>query len=229
MAIRFPFTNPRSASTPSTQPKTCDASPRRSNGGCAKSSCDPVCPHPTQSPQSAATPGSPPTATQSRVHCRCPQSNPAAATGSRSPGSARPAILSRIKLRTPSLHKYIELLRLQQFIEPLIEGMSWRRRQLRISNPNVFLLFPLLARPHRHTRILRILPVDPSNSFAYASGLTPRADREPQRRCAAALSLKQCVVRTPSMPRSCHYQPRRLDSLAPVSLHFCRHKKVLGE
>ena len=41
----------------------------------------------------------------------------------------------------------------------------------------LFLLFPLLARPHRHTRILRILAVDPSNSFAYASGLTPRAVR----------------------------------------------------
>jgi hypothetical protein len=53
--------------------------------------------------------------------------------------------------------------------------MSWSRRQLRMSDPNVFLLFPLLARPHRHTRILRILPVDPSNSFAYVSGLTPRA------------------------------------------------------
>jgi hypothetical protein len=37
------------------------------------------------------------------------------------------------------------------------------------------LLFPLLARSHRHTRILRILAVDPSNSFAQASGLTPRA------------------------------------------------------
>src|SRR5208282_3091433 len=57
------------------------------------------------------------------------------------------------------------------------ERMSWRRGQLRMSNPNVFLLFPLLARPHRHTRILRSLPVDPSNSFAYASGLTPRAAR----------------------------------------------------
>src|SRR5208283_4694778 len=90
-------------------------------------------------------------------------------------GQRRSTILSRIELRTPSLHKLIELLRLQQFIEPLIERMSWRRGQLRMSNPNVFLLFPLLARPHRHTRILRSLPVDPSNSFAYASGLTPRA------------------------------------------------------
>src|SRR5215472_14701413 len=51
--------------------------------------------------------------------------------------------------------------------------MSRRRRQLPMSDPNVFLLFPLLARPHRHTRILRILPVDPSNSFAYASDLHP--------------------------------------------------------
>src|ERR1035438_4492127 len=94
-------------------------------------------------------------------------------------GQRPPAILSRIELRTPSLHKLIELLRLQQIIEPLIERMSWRRRQLRMRNPDVFLLFPLLACPHRHTRILRILPVDPSNSFAYASGLTPRAARRP--------------------------------------------------
>src|SRR5260370_34901079 len=102
-------------------------------------------------------------------------------------GQRRPAILSRIELRTPSLHKLIELLPLQQFIEPLIERMSWRRWQLPMSNPNVFLLFPPLARPHRHTRILRILPVDPSNSFAYASGLTPRAVRpkaEPVHRSA---------------------------------------------
>src|SRR5260370_23753208 len=90
-------------------------------------------------------------------------------------GQRRPAILSRIELRTPSLYKLVELLRLQQFIESLIERMSWRRRQLRMSDPNVFLLFPLLARSHCHTRILRILPVDTSNFFAYASGLTPRA------------------------------------------------------
>src|SRR5260370_41634953 len=89
----------------------------------------------------------------------------------------RPAILRRIELRTPSLHKLIELLSLQQFIEPLLERMSWRRGQLRMSDPNVFLLFPLLARSHCHTRILRILPVDTSHFFAHASGLTPRAAR----------------------------------------------------
>src|SRR5208283_2196891 len=116
-------------------------------------------------------------------------------------------ILSRIELRTPSLHKLIELLRLQQFIEPLIERMSWRRGQLRMSNPNVFLLFPLLARPHRHTRILRSLPVDPSNSFAYASGLTPRAVRLSRvflcGPCGEAFLDSSPVIPTRARPPSC--------------------------
>ena len=69
----------------------------------------------------------------------------------------------KVKSNSPSLHKLIELLPLQQFIEPLIGRMSWRRGQLHMSDPNVFLLFPLLARSHCHTRILRILPVDTSH------------------------------------------------------------------
>src|ERR1035438_7883592 len=121
-------------------------------------------------------------------------------------GQRRPTILSRIELRTPSLHKLIELLRLQQFIEPLIERMSWRRRQLRMSNPNVFLLFSLLARPHRHRRILRILPVDPSNSFAYASGLTPRAASYRRGKSLSALAAERFrVARRCSRWASCPF------------------------
>src|SRR5580658_186883 len=73
---------------PAPSRKLRDAFPPRSNAGYAKSWCDPVCPHPTQSLQSAAAPANPPIARRSPVHCRYPQSNPAAATGSRSPGLA---------------------------------------------------------------------------------------------------------------------------------------------
>src|SRR5580692_2493511 len=66
-----------------------DAFPRRSNGGCAKSLCDPVCPHPTQSLQSALT-----VAQQQRPEVD-------------TLGQRRPAMLSRIELRTSSLHKLI--------------------------------------------------------------------------------------------------------------------------
>src|ERR1035437_5252082 len=40
--------------------------------------------------------------------------------------------------------------------------MSRSRRQLRVRNPNVLLLLPLLARPHCHAHILRTKPVDHS-------------------------------------------------------------------
>src|ERR1035441_9283148 len=40
--------------------------------------------------------------------------------------------------------------------------MSRSRRQLRVRNPNVLLLLPLLARPHCHAHILRTTPVDHS-------------------------------------------------------------------
>src|SRR5260370_19769002 len=87
----------------------------------------------------------------------------------------RTPVLGRIELRTPLLDKLVEVLGLQQFIQALIKRMSRRRRQLRVRDPDVLLLLPLLARPHRHAPILRTKPVDTSEVFVYESGLAPRA------------------------------------------------------
>src|SRR5450631_1111933 len=38
--------------------------------------------------------------------------------------------------------------------------MPWRYRQLRVRDPDVFLLLPATPRAHRHARILRTIPVD---------------------------------------------------------------------
>src|ERR1019366_2106897 len=67
--------------------------------------------------------------------------------------------------------------------------MSRSRRQLRVRNPNVLLLPPLLARPHCHAHILRTKPVDTSTFFAHASRLAPQADRH------------EVVRRWPVLPR----------------------------
>src|ERR1019366_5510062 len=66
----------------------------------------------------------------------------------------------------------------QQLVQPLVERMSRRRRQLGVRDPNPFLLLPLLARAHRHSAILRTISVDTSDVFAYESRLAPRAARE---------------------------------------------------
>src|SRR5438270_7074872 len=59
----------------------------------------------------------------------------------------------------------------------LIKRMSRRPRQLGVRDPDVLLLLPLLARPHRHAPILRTKSVDTSEVFVYESGLAPRAVR----------------------------------------------------
>ena len=53
----------------------------------------------------------------------------------------------------------------QQLVQPLIERMPRSRGQLRVRYPDVLLLLPLLARPHRHVRILRTKLVDTSTFF----------------------------------------------------------------
>ena len=58
----------------------------------------------------------------------------------------RPLLLGRIELPTPTFHKLIELLRLQQLIQPLIERMPWSRRQLR-GAIQMSSCFPLSASP----------------------------------------------------------------------------------
>src|SRR5450759_4902740 len=47
--------------------------------------------------------------------------------------------------------------------------------QLRVRDPQILLLLPLLARAHRHAPILRTNPVDTPELSAYESRLTPRA------------------------------------------------------
>src|SRR5207244_2651704 len=74
----------------------------------------------------------------------------------------RAPVLLRIKLRAPALDKLVEALGLQQFIQPLIEWMPRSRCQLRMCDPQIFLLLPPLARPHRHAPILQTKPVDTS-------------------------------------------------------------------
>src|ERR1700693_3631572 len=74
----------------------------------------------------------------------------------------RPPELRRIELRTPLFHELIELLSFQQFVELLIEGMS---RSL--GNPYPFLLLSLLARPHRHGRIIQIMSVNSSKLYRF--------------------------------------------------------------
>src|SRR3989442_12684435 len=77
----------------------------------------------------------------------------------------RTPVLGRIELRTPVLDKLVEALRLQQLIQTLIKRMSRSRRQLGVRDPDVLLLLPLLARPHRHAPILRTKSVDTSEVF----------------------------------------------------------------
>src|SRR6266571_2317369 len=87
----------------------------------------------------------------------------------------RAPVLLRIKLRAPALDKLVEALGLQQFIQTLIERMPRSRCQLRVCDPQIFLLLPLLARPHRHVPILQTKPVDTSTLSVHESKLAPRA------------------------------------------------------
>jgi hypothetical protein len=45
--------------------------------------------------------------------------------------------------------------------------MSRSRRHLRLGNPYPFLLLSLLARPHRHGRIIQIMPVNSSKLYRF--------------------------------------------------------------
>src|SRR5438445_5173318 len=108
----------------------------------------------------------------------------------------RTPVLGRIELRTPLLDKLVEVLGLEQFIQALIKRMSRRRRQLRVRDPDVLLLLPLLARPHRHAPILRTKSVDTSEVFVYESGLAPRAPRA-QRRESCELSFSSRKQKCP--------------------------------
>src|SRR5947209_6294108 len=90
----------------------------------------------------------------------------------------RTPVLGRIELRTPLLDKLVEALGLQQLIQTLIKRMPWSRRQLGVRDPDLLLLLPLLARPHRHAPILQTNSVDTVKVLAYEPGLAPRAAKE---------------------------------------------------
>src|SRR5437879_10185129 len=106
----------------------------------------------------------------------------------------RTPVLGRIELRTPLLDKLVEVLGLQQFIQALIKRMSRRRRQLRVRDPDVLLLLPLLARPHRHAPILRTKSVDTSEVFVYESGLAPRAPKDSFAGKPSHIAAENCAL-----------------------------------
>src|SRR5216684_425239 len=135
IAIRWPFSSPRSASTPSTQPNTHETPQRQ------------------RIRQPPGNPALRPDALEIPDQQR-PKVNPRR--------QGRTPVLGRIKLRAPLLDKLVEALRLQQLVQALVERMSRRRRQLAVRDPDVLLLLPLLARPHRHAPILRTNSVDTS-------------------------------------------------------------------
>ena len=56
--------------------------------------------------------------------------------------------------------------------------MTRRTSQFRVGNPDVLLLLALLARPHRHARILRTKLVSTSTISAQESRLAPQPARE---------------------------------------------------
>ena len=75
----------------------------------------------------------------------------------------------------------------------LIKRMSRSRRQLAVRDPDVLLLLPLLARPHRHAPILRTKSVDTSEVLVDESGLAPRAAR--LSRTAVCSEMQACFHR----------------------------------
>src|SRR5271157_5386778 len=105
----------------------------------------------------------------------------------------RPPALGRIELRAPPFDKFVEALGLQQLVQPLIERMSRRRRQLGVRNPDVLLLLPLLAGAHCHARIVETKAVDRSIYFVQVSRLSPQAakrDLQEKEQLIAAMSLR---------------------------------------
>src|SRR5260370_6045409 len=77
--------------------------------------------------------------------------------------------------------------------------MPRSRCQLRVCDPQIFLLLPLLARPQRHAPILQTKPVDTSTLSVHESKLAPRA--------AKTIGSLACdVSRLPSSTRArnCH-------------------------
>src|SRR5437870_2782690 len=114
----------------------------------------------------------------------------------------RTPVLGRIELRTPLLDKLVEALGLQQLIQTLIKRMPWSRRQLGVRDPDLLLLLPLLARPHRHAPILQTNSVDTVKVLAYEPGLAPRAVRH------SFLPIQHRLTRSNAIPAQAHCDAR---------------------
>src|SRR6266404_1402887 len=99
--------------------------------------------------------------------------------------------------------------------------MPRSRCQLRMCDPQIFLLLPLLARPHRHAPILQTQPVDTSTLSVHESKLAPRAvsisiEPPPDARGAASLSASISTANLFSM--IFRYPPT--PTLFPYTTHF---------
>ena len=78
--------------------------------------------------------------------------------------------------------------------------MPRRRCQLRVCDPQIFLLLTLLARPHRHAPILQTKSVDTSTLSVHESKLAPRAAKGPRRDDQDSDHFKRSVT-APNRPQ----------------------------
>jgi hypothetical protein len=80
--------------------------------------------------------------------------------GNRFPALTTSPVRALIKLRAPTLHKWVEPFALQQLVQFLIKRMSRRRCQLGMCDPQILLPCPLLTRSHCHARVVQTLTAD---------------------------------------------------------------------
>src|ERR1022692_2503988 len=178
MAIRWPFSSPRSARTPSTQPNTArcvsrsNQPPGARNRRVVRRVLVQRNPHKTPQRQRVRQP--PRNAALRPDTLEIPDQQRAKVNPRRQRG---PPVLRRLELRTPLLAKLVKALGFQQLIQLLVKRMPRRGCQLGVRDPQSLLLLPLLARAHRHRAILRTMSVDTSQLLAHVSRLAPRAAR----------------------------------------------------
>ena len=67
--------------------------------------------------------------------------------------------------------------RIRYLVQALIKRMPRRRGQFRVRDPQILLLLPLPACPHRHAPILQTHPVHHRKLSTHESALAPRAAR----------------------------------------------------
>jgi hypothetical protein len=73
-----------------------------------------------------------------------------------------------VKASALALGKLIELLPIQQLIQPLIERMARRRSQFCVRYPELFLALSVFPCAHRHKNILRSVCFHPKNNLRVA-------------------------------------------------------------